>query len=470
MKCSLPKSLIFDFYPKTTFTPCIHTATYSSDTPSMNSRVLKSIGLLFLAGILSFSSVSFGNSFSANQRNILPGGRAPFLGGAFTALANDSTGSYYNPAGLAFVSSQEVSISGISYMDNQLVHEGAIDGQDFTEQSSGFATSFIGGLVSMGKLKLGWSILQLDRKDINQNEGFLVNDESRVYVRTHQESNSYEWYGGSVAFRATSNLALGLSGFYYVRNIIVANHNMSYYLNQDDVQIVDQKFLTRNEGGVIALGGLWKGSDWSFGATLKVSKAIRDATTLTYDEVYYAPSSWGSEASEVSEIYQDCFAEQTACVIHGEFDTESLHELNPATLSVGTAWHPTSKFTVSFDTLFHQGVTSPYADSANGDLYDTFNYSLGTELGLGTFVMRAGVFTNNSMYKKPTEGKMNQPMSVDYVGYTGSLGIKSKARDSYIGFVQQVGTGQSQIISNSEKIQNVSARSVFYNVGYTYYF
>lgn len=415
-------------------------------------------------------SEAVANSFAANQRNILPGGRAPFMGGAFTAIANDSTGAYYNPAGLAYVPGKEVSISGISYLDHQLVHRGAVDGQDFTEHSSGFTTSFIGGLFDTGRLKLGWSIIQLDRKDIDQNESFLVNENSRVYTRTHQESNSYEWYGASLATHISKDLSVGFSGFYYLRNILVSNHNMSYFLTEDDSQVVDQKYLTRNEGLILVLGGMLKKDRWSFGVAYRRGRSIDDSTLLTYDEIYYAPSQWDAPAEEQDPYYQDCFQEEKACVVHSQFQSDALSELNPQTWSLGVAWNPFSAVTLSFDALYHQGVSSPYKNSGNGDLYDTLNYSFGSEFKLGQFVLRSGVFTNNSMYKKPTAGGVNQPMSVDYVGYAGSIGFMANSRDAYMGIVKQVGNGHSQIVSNSQTIQKVQATSLFYNVGYTYYF
>src|SRR5215475_15687393 len=51
----------------------------------------------------------------SNYRPYLVGGRAAGMGGAFTALADDGSGAYYNPGGLAFVHASSLSFSLNAY-------------------------------------------------------------------------------------------------------------------------------------------------------------------------------------------------------------------------------------------------------------------------------------------------------------------------------------------------------------------
>ena len=51
----------------------------------------------------------------SNFRPYLVGSRAAGMGGAFTALADDGSGPYYNPGGIAFVSRSQLSIAGSVY-------------------------------------------------------------------------------------------------------------------------------------------------------------------------------------------------------------------------------------------------------------------------------------------------------------------------------------------------------------------
>ncbi|MFO8184683.1 MAG: PorV/PorQ family protein [Candidatus Aegiribacteria sp.] len=74
----------------------------------------------FLAPVLIFvlAGVSYGSTASVIWMTITPGARPNGMGEAFTALANDATASYWNPAGLAFVdpSTQEITLQHSNWL------------------------------------------------------------------------------------------------------------------------------------------------------------------------------------------------------------------------------------------------------------------------------------------------------------------------------------------------------------------
>ena len=68
----------------------------------------------------------------SNFKPYVVGGRAAGMGGAFTALADDGSGGYYNPGGLAFARSSSVSFSLNVYgFAGGTVKDALGDGQDF---------------------------------------------------------------------------------------------------------------------------------------------------------------------------------------------------------------------------------------------------------------------------------------------------------------------------------------------------
>ena len=73
--------------------------------------------LTFLA-LTVFASVSYASTASVIWMTITPGARPNGMGEAFTALANDATASYWNPAGLAFVDStkQEMTLQHSNWL------------------------------------------------------------------------------------------------------------------------------------------------------------------------------------------------------------------------------------------------------------------------------------------------------------------------------------------------------------------
>jgi long-chain fatty acid transport protein len=74
-------------------------------------------GKHLLAGLLFglAARVPAARADESNFRPYLVGTRAAGMGGAFTALADDGSGAYYNPGGLAFVRRSQLSLSGSVY-------------------------------------------------------------------------------------------------------------------------------------------------------------------------------------------------------------------------------------------------------------------------------------------------------------------------------------------------------------------
>ncbi|MBD3277783.1 MAG: PorV/PorQ family protein, partial [Candidatus Aegiribacteria sp.] len=76
------------------------------------------ISILTFIVLTVFASVSFASTASVIWMTITPGARPNGMGEAFTALANDATASYWNPAGLAFVDStkQEMTLQHSNWL------------------------------------------------------------------------------------------------------------------------------------------------------------------------------------------------------------------------------------------------------------------------------------------------------------------------------------------------------------------
>ena len=78
---------------------------------------------------------------SADQyhyHNLIVGERAMGLGGAFSAVADDASGVIYNPAGLGFALSSDISGSANAIYSKKTVYKKTIANDDFTEESSQF--------------------------------------------------------------------------------------------------------------------------------------------------------------------------------------------------------------------------------------------------------------------------------------------------------------------------------------------
>src|SRR2546428_3805175 len=86
-------------------------------------------GVFLLANVLAPGS----RADDSNFRPYVVGGRASGMGGAFTALADDGSGPYYNPGGIAFARRSSVSLNASVYGVVTGTYANALgQGHDFT--------------------------------------------------------------------------------------------------------------------------------------------------------------------------------------------------------------------------------------------------------------------------------------------------------------------------------------------------
>ena len=78
------------------------------------------------------------------------------MGGAFTAVADDSSASYYNPAGLAKIKENRLELSATSYRSSSLVYHETVNEEPFREQSDVIYPSFVGGTSRFSRVTLGY--------------------------------------------------------------------------------------------------------------------------------------------------------------------------------------------------------------------------------------------------------------------------------------------------------------------------
>ncbi len=406
--------------------------------------------------LLLTASPAYGDLDFDHQRNALPGARASGLGGAYTALSEEPEGAFYNPAGLVYGRSQEISLSVNNRQVSEVTYRdiNALNGEDFVETSDTFYPGFVGSTYRFGKVTLGWSYVTLDAKDIDQTDEFpdLNNQENNLksFNRTHQESNNYFLAGGSLAFSLSKTLSFGVSQYYYRRSVLTTNHQLVQSLT-DGFLVLDQKFTTVNEGLNTVVGLMLRFETVSFGLSTRFGRAISNRTQLHSDTVAYSgdPNESPAVVTSVSSV-------------------ETNDEVNPTTIGFGFSWFPSKWFLVSSDVFYHGEAKRNLGTTDAFDLEPTFNYAFGTELKLGPLIVRAGYFTNNSQNKIPDENEVNQPEHVDYIGQSLGVALADGLWEGGFGVVQQIGSGKAQKIGDDTDIQDVEAESISYQLNASY--
>lgn len=418
-------------------------------------------GAMICAASLSLSSLAnLARADTSHQKDVLPGGRAAFMGGAYTAIADDPSCGYYNPAGCAYAKKKEMWSTGTALKDNSVKYEKAIKGVDFIETSHSIFPAFVGANYNFEPVAIGYSFITLDSTNINQSDAIpdISSDQNvtQSYSRTHQQAINYMHAGATVALKLGKRFSIGVSEYYYVRDIQDTDHQMSQ-ASSGSLYVLDYKYTTKNEGLITVVGILGRFDHLSLGLSVRSAFDWNDYTRINNDSVSYTSGQTGVPVVSSRES-----------AIH------TLDEVTPNTLQFGAAWEPTKWFVLSSDVYFHQKKEHPYKNLQGiGDKYNlqnTLNFAVGAELLLGPFAVRSGVFTNNSGYHTPREDQENQPVSIDYLGYAIGFGIIGKNFEGSAGAVIQRGTGRGQLITDNPTVQNVEGSSYLYQVtgGYNF--
>lgn len=391
------------------------------------------------------SSTAFADAFQsmANQRNNLPGGRAAMMGGAFTAVADDSSASFFNPAGLALIKESRMELSATSFRDASIIYHETVNEKPFLERSNVIYPSFFGGTSRFDWISLGYSFMTLDSRNIYQQDKYEniseVDSVANSYSRTYQESSTYVWAGISAAFKLSENLSFGSSVFYYQRNIeYTASEILS--LNGGGFISIHDTLKTLNTGAATVNGFLWRRKSLSLGASVKLAVPYSNSSTLYVDRIEYLGPASGQIPDKTSSVTQ-----------YG-----ALNEMNPTTWNVGVAYRPWSWFLISADGHLHEGVKSRFKDQGGHDLHETLDYSLGTSIGGQAFSILGGYFTNNSMFREPNPEYAGQPLWINYRGRSTGMSWTIGGFSGQVGYIEQTGRGKAQIRSGDPDIQEAS--------------
>ena len=400
--------------------------------------IRKSLFALSIAG--AFAQTGLGSPFS-HQRNLLPGPRAAAMAGAFTAVADDPSAVYWNPAGLGLVEKLEVSVSGLGLVHASTRYDEAVDGSPFVERTQTYTPGFFGSSLRIGRLGLGYGFSALDERNVNQNDSFgnveLVTGETVDYYRTYQESSNLSAIGAGAAYDLFDGLSFGLAASYYRRQSAVSNFQIVSAAT-GAFTTRNLKYETLNEGllgtaGLLARAGKFRlGFAWRYPFALSNNTAISDVLADSPD--------------------RDAVPGSTNRIVSAEGKTSEFDEPAIRTYQLGLAWGTPGVFLLAADVLKHVPAEK---DSVRG-LGTIYNYSAGLEAGLGALRIRGGVMSNASLYPMPDAEKANQPTSMDFQGFAFGFGLATKTREISVGYVRQIGSGKAQMIADSFAIQNVS--------------
>lgn len=420
---------------------------------------------LFLSLIILLLAAGAASADQYHYTNALIGDRASGMGTAYTAIADDATGLYYNPAGIVYASGKNISASVNAYYGFVKSYKGVIGGRDWDRKSSALLPNYFGVVQPMGNFKIGFSYAVPDTIREDQDQVFTQPNTTvdRYVIDFNNEDNTYN-FGPSIAMELRDDLAIGATLYFHQRrNQMVMNQMLN--MNDGTNQWTLQYFETNEKGLKPILGVMWSPiKKLSLGATL--------SKTILYDAVstgqtFCSNSSAGGCDNDPTTV--DSFYPTLAYAVPGMTNEKKKY---PTVMTFGAAYFASDELLVSADIKYYSKVTDAYW----GNKEAVMNLSVGAEyfVNSGTAV-RAGLFTDMANTPDVVSGGFGQAEHVDLYGISTSISSFTKNTSVSLGGSYFMGDGKAQIagkdpVTGIQPVQNVEATgwTLFLSSSYSY--
>lgn len=389
-----------------------------------------------------FSTVTLADEFHYN--NILIGDRASGMGGAYTAISDDASGMFYNPAGMVYVSDRNFSASVNAYTEQTKTYENAIGGEPFVRHSSALLANYFGIVKPIGNFKFGFSYAVPDS----------VGEDLNLTVRSVPAATPYDFtinlsnrdntinVGPSLAMAINDSLSIGATLYFHKRDVLLIQN--LYTARIDGTNQWSNTYFTSSESGLRPiLGVTWAPVD-------KLSLGVSLST------IFLISSNSQSQKTCVDTLTPtNCTVTDPTAPVQMQvptlinFDDKRKYPIRAA---FGVAYFASSELLVSSDLTYHTAVNDPVF----GDKVATLDAAFGTEYYLSKkWALRAGLFSNVANTPPIVAGVTNIEEHINLYG--GSLSFTHFTGDSAvtIGGSISYGQGQSQI-TTKDAVQNAS--------------
>jgi long-chain fatty acid transport protein len=384
-----------------------------------------------------------------HYQNVLQGEAAAGMGGAFTALADDSSACFYNPAGLTQITNTTFSLSATAGEISSYTIEDVIPGgKDLKTTTAAFYPTSWSITRRFKKHALGFSVIVRDNSD--QELSFrdtitipAVSDEFNVIYDVKTQSREY-LIGPSYAYPFTDSFSLGFSLFLFYKTAL--NTGFVYLENASTGEYYGaSNFNNEKSLGLSINAGLHYRifSRWALGVNLKSGGVFTDIKKTS--EVRYENTISGGEKNEVLPISEATYK-------YGE----------PPGVTLGIGYKgKTWRFGIDYTHIFKIDGLIPVE-----------NLNIGAErIFWNKMPLRFGFYTNNTSLASHKVDTTPEPDRVNFAGLTFGLGYLTEHTSTSLTFITKSGRGTSKAISESgPEFFDVSAGGLIVNFGGSYWF
>ena len=415
----------------------------------------------FYVAVLLITSPAFADEYHYN--NILIGDRAAGMAGAYTAISDDPSGLYYNPAGIVFAPGRSFSASVNAYQYSKKTYKDVLGGNGWERVSSNLLPNYFGVIQPLGKGKLGFSYAVPDTRLENQAQTF--NDISGTIIKRYvinMNDTDYTYnFGPSYAFKINDKLSVGATVYMHYRDRqLISNHFVT--TTPTDYEWTNVYDSTSEWGVKPILGVMWTPKDkLSLGLTVSKTAMLN---SFRRKQITQRKLGVGNGVPEYLVL------------------ESTDHRQFPWTTTFGAAYFPSESLLLSAD-ISRYGET-PYSlnfkdasTGANGGTLNvaqtaTVNAAVGAEYyPSATIALRGGLFTNMANTPKLATGASDQLEHIDMYGLSLSVSHFTRSSSLTFGGSYSYGAGKAQVYSAPiTSIQDVEMQNItaFLSAAFSY--
>ena len=407
-----------------------------------------------LSLMLALASIVYGvaSADEYHYRNIIIGDRATGMGGAYTAISDDPSGLFHNPAGVVYSGSRNFSASVNAYSETTKTYKGVLGGGDWERTSSALLPNFFGVTQPLGPGVIGFSYAVTD--SIMEDQDSIFNNVGSIQDWVINVNNTDHTYklGPSYAIEINDQLAVGMTLYMHFRGRELIN-NQWLRTTSNEQEWRNLYFQTEETGLEPVLGVMWSPFEQvSLGMSIRQTSILSSETTSQF-----------ICASDITgQTEPQCLPPVVSIANDPTILQSDLERDLPLQINLGVAYFYSSSLLLAADVI-NYGKTDR-AESVS-------NLSLGAEYYFSErWAMRAGMFTNNANTPSVVSGGTDQLDNVDLLGLTFSLSHFTRNSSLTAGFSYSTGSGDAQVLSGSTDIQDldVSGLTVFLSSSYNY--
>ncbi len=381
---------------------------------------------------------------------MLVGERASGLGGAYTAISDDPSGIYHNPAGIVFSLENYLSLSANGFTSGSTTYENVYPGQNYIYRSNDFVPVFFGFIQSWGKAKWGFAVIVPRSDNVDQADTITRTppgpDSAESFTRKFLRQDLTYEIGPAYAMELADNFSIGFSLMGYMQDVKaidnttvlyppagtgkyfwqMVNVNKKTYAITPKIGIQYMPNPRTSLGFTISrlfnLGGV---------GTARITKTKVNAGTNTP----VTPSGTFNQDIDVQDVGNLAFAAPT-----------------PVDISLGYAYFPNRAFLATVQLDWHSGQ----AGFADFPIRAVLDWSLGAEYHFFDWIAaRAAIFSNNSRTYAIDTTKTNQQPHVNLFGTSLGVSFQRSGSSFTLGAAYMFGSGQGQAFADTVSVQTV---------------